>query len=420
MMFRPLPMLLAVSMLVHGQGPMQEFKVPNGLRCLLLENHERPIVRMELTARWDPALDPFVRKGTVGFLARLLESSGAGPYGRPEFNRAADDLGLVLSFEGRTDGFHWGVLADSRSQESAFEFLANVVFRPILDSPAVEAQRQVLLKEAAGTQLREGAIARFRWNLRDPGVTLVPGGAGLEHLELQDLWSLQRRLIRPENAVLILYGDLSLSQAKELAFLHLGVWGPSPVPAPTWLATPAPAGPKFTALLEGARAELWAASARPAPGGAREELLALLLQRAFRDPLGDLDLSFSLEPAGPLILKAGARDASRSALLPGAFLDRLNQLRSKGFTSEDLVRARIQWRARKAALALHPEVLVKELLQIPLDRDVEAVTVAEVNQTLTAWLEPEGLRYLLLGGDALTLKAAETAGLGTAVLVKPL
>ena len=420
MMLRPLPWLFAMACLVApAQAPVQEFKLANGLSCLLLENHERSMVRMELTARWDPALDPSVRNGMVGFLARLLESSGAGPYGRPEYNRAADDLGLVLSFEGRTDGFHWGVLTDSRSQEAAFEFLANGVFRPVIDSPAVEAERQILLKKAAGTPLREGAIARFLWNLQDPRVTLAPAGAGLDHLELQDLWTLQRRLIRPENAVLVLYGDLSLTQAKELAFLHLGVWGPSPVPAPAWAAARMPFGPKFTALLEGARAELWVGAPRSGPGGAKEELLAILLERAFRNPVGDLDLGLELDPAGPMIIRAAARDASKDPLLPGLLLDHLRLLGSQGFTAEELSRAKIQWRARNAALALHPEALLQSILRRPSAPAAEALTVAEVNQALSAWLQPEGLRYLLLGGDAATLKAAEKSGLGPAILVKP-
>jgi hypothetical protein len=425
MIRRLLPVLLALSPLVlRGQALEQPFTLPTGLKCILVESHERPLVRMELTVRWDPAGDPLVTSGQLGFLACLLESSGAGPYTRAEFNRAADDLGVTLAFEGRKDAFHWGLVTDSRSQEPAFELLAHAVFRPVFDKAVMEAQRQVLFKRAAGAPLRDLALARFLWNLQDPRVTLVPGGAGLERLELKNLLTLQRRLIRPENALLVLYGDLSLAQAKELTSLHLGVWGPTLEPSPAKVFAPPLAGPHFAALLEGGPgSELWAGVQRIGPGAAGvEEVLAILLERTSRTPSIGLKLTFSLLGGGPLLVKAEGRDAARDTLVAG-LVEALAQLRTKGFSDEDLQRAKVQWRARKAALPLHPEAMVHQILLNALnpstDQAVEALTVKEVNAAITAWLEPERLRYLLLGGDAGMLQAAKDAGLGAASLVKP-
>jgi predicted Zn-dependent peptidase len=425
MIRRLLPVLFALSpLLLRGQALEQAFTLPTGLKCILVESHERPLIRMELVVRWDPAGDPLVTNGQLGFLAGLLENSGAGPFSRAEFNRAGDDLGVTLGFDGRRDAFHWGLVTDSRSQEPAFELLAHAVFRPVFDRTVMEAQRQVLLKRAAGTSLRDLALNRFLWNLQDPKVTLVPGGAGLERLELIDLLSLHRRLIRPENALLVLYGDLSLAQARELASLHLGVWGPTLVPAPLKVfAEPLP-GPHFAAVLEGGSgAELWAGVQRVGTSAAGvEEVLAILLERTSRTPTTGLKLSFLLEDGGPLLIKAEGRDAARDTLVAG-LVEALAQLRTQGFSAEDLGRAKVQWRARKAALPLHPELLVHQILRKApgpaLDQAVEALTVKDVNAAMTAWLEPARLRFLLLGGDAGVLQAAKDAGLGAASLVKP-
>ena len=46
-----------------------------------------------------------------------------------------------------------------------------------------------------------------------------------------------------------------------------------------------------------------------------------------------------------------------------------------------------------------------------LARAVDQVTLAQVDQALKAWLDPERLRYLLLGADAPMLQMAEKAGL---------
>lgn len=425
MRFRPLPVLLALSsLLVHGQAAVQPFTLPTGLKCLLVENHERPLVRMELSLRVEPADEPWARNGHVGFLAALMGSAGAGPYTRAAFNRAADDLGLVYGFEGRRDAFHWSLVTDSRSQEPAFALLANAVFRSDFDSPQLEALRRSLLLRAAGASLRERAVAGFLWNLQDPQATLVPGGAGLERMDLQELLTLQRRLIRPENAVLALHGDLSLAQAKELATLHFGVWGPPAVPVPVLKTTvPVPAEVPFMALLEGSsRAELWVGAARStAPLGPEEPVLAVLLERLCRASGEGLNLELSLRPGGPWILKAGVRDVAKDALVPGV-MSLLDALRTKGFTAEELDRAKVLWRSRHLALPLHPEALLHGILAQTagpaMEQAVAAVTLAEVNKALTAWLEPARLRFLLLGGDADLLKAAEQAGLGRPALVR--
>jgi predicted Zn-dependent peptidase len=423
MIHRSLSVLLCLSGFVQaGQAGPQTFKLPTGLTCVLLENHDRPLVRMELKVRVAPAFLPWVQDGTVGFLARLLESTGAGTLGRPDFNRAADDLGLALAFEGRREAFQWTVLTDSRAEEQAMEFMANAVFRPILDSPALEAQRQVLIKKASTTPLREGAIARFLWAIQDPRATLEPGGAGLDHLELQEIMTLAQGLIRPERAELVLYGDLSLPQARELALLHLGVWGPSPVSLPV-KAPPALSGPRFAALLEGGTvAELWVGAIRKdSERPELEEVLGLLLEGISLTPFDGLDLAVSLQPSGPMLLKATGGDAARATLVSGLVVA-LDLLRTKGFSDGDLARAKERWRARNEARPLHPEAMARRLLRgaEPVSASaVEAVTAKDVNAALAAWLEPERLRFLLLGGDAAMLQAGEKAGLGKAVLVKP-
>ena len=421
MRFLPvLPALVCLSVL--GQTP-QTFKLPTGLTCVLVENHERPLVRMALTIPVDPALEPLVRKGTLGVLARVLETTGAGTYSRAEYNRAADDLGLQLTFEGRRDAFRWGVLTDSRSQEPALECLANAVFRPVLDSPAIETQRQALIKKAAATPLREEAMDRFLWAIQDSGATLAPKGAGLDHLEMPEVLALHQALVRPEHAVLVLYGDLSLPQARELVLLHLGVWGPGPAPALPQGAVPPQAAPRFSALLDGgAVAEVWAGAIRKGPGRPEvEALLSVLLEGIALTPFDGLDLTVSLEPAGPMLLKATGRDAAKATLV-GGLMVALDLLRTRGFSDGDLARAKVRWRARKVTRTLHPDSLVRGLLQDPEpipDQAVEALTPEVVNAALATWLEPEGMRFLLLGGDAGMLQAGEKAGLGKAVLVKP-
>jgi len=424
-MIRPALLALAVLAPALAAPALQEFILPTGLKCILVENHDRPMVRVELVTRWSPD-DPAVKDRTAAFLTLLLDRAGAGSYSRAAFNRAVDDLGMDFAFQSRLESCQWSLVADSRSQEAAFALLADAVFRPAFDGPMVEAQRQALIKQAGVPALRERGMARFQWSVLHPQAQALPLRTALDRVEFAGLQTLHRRLVRPELSTLAIYGDLSLAQARELALLHLGVWGPSPVPAP--VAAPEVAGADTTlAVLEARpRAELWAGAARPAKAGqaAAEELLAIMLARTGLAPSGKLELSATLTRGtrSILVLKAVAGETAREALVPGV-LAILDAWRTRGFTAEDLGRARIQWQAELASLPLHPQALLNRTLQGALDpelsRAVAAVSLQEVNGLLATWLAPAKLRFLLLGGDAALVQAAEAAGLGPVAQLTP-
>jgi hypothetical protein len=54
-----------------------------------------------------------------------------------------------------------------------------------------------------------------------------------------------------------------------------------------------------------------------------------------------------------------------------------------------------------------------------LARSVAAVTVKALDEAVTAWLQPDRLRFLLLGADAPLVQAAEQAGLGPTSILGP-
>ena len=116
-----------------------------------------------------------------------------------------------------------------------------------------------------------------------------------------------------------------------------------------------------------------------------------------------------------------ALQEQRDSLVDG-FTAGLEALRRTGISPADLAAARSQWKAGNVALPLHPERLLRALLDGRLEpallRAVDAVTVQSMNQALGDLLRPDRLRYLLLGPDAPQVQAAEKAGLGPAVMVE--
>jgi hypothetical protein len=412
-----LAVALAAALPAQGARDRQVFQT-GGLNCILVESHERPLIRMELVSRWDRSELPAGKEGIGGFLAEAMEAGGAGAYSRAAFHRALDALGMTYRFEARIGAFRWTLVADSRSQETAMELLTDAVVRPAFDGPLVETERKEVLRLAAAQGPRERGISRFLWSVGDPA-TMIPAGAlGLDRIEFKNLLDFRQRVIRPERATLVLYGDLNLAQAKQLVLMHLGIWGPAAQAPLQGVAVKAAASePRLLAVFGPGPAELWAGAPRPeASGPAVEALLPILLARASRARFGTFEMAFQLPPDGrtPLLIKAKVPPADRDTLVPG-FTAALADLRRSGFSQEDLASALIQWKAGNSVLALHPEALVRELADGRLEPDlalaVGQVTLAQIDQVLKAWLDPERLRFLLLGADAPMLQAAEKAGM---------
>jgi len=408
---------------LQAQPAIQTFTLPTGLRCVLMEKHDQPHIRVELTTRWNAAEEPPARKGLAPFLAAMMRAGGAGPYTRPDFNRAMDDLGLQFVFESQRCAFRWILGTDSRSQEPAMELLADAVFRPVFDGPMVEARRQALVQQSSSISLRDLGVARFLWNLGDPGAEPPPSRQGVNSIDFNDLQAFRRRVLVPGASTLVIYGDLSLTQAKELIHLHFGLWGGETRAEPAKAAPESGPGDRLVASLDPSpEAELWAGRepyAGPAEVG---ELLAILLEQGPRAVAPGLALACSLESGRPLLIKLKAGAAGR-AVLVGGLRSTLEDLRSRGFTAQEVTRARLRWKARLTALPLHPGDLIHRYGQGVLDpgfqAKVEAVGVQQINSALASLLAPDALRYLLLGGDDELVQAAEKAGLGPVTLVKP-
>jgi hypothetical protein len=427
----PAPALPAVPV---QAPPPQTFVLPSGLHCVLLENHERPLIRMVMADRWEAAELPQGKEGLGGFLALAMASGGAGPHTRAGFHLAVEGLGMDYRFQARMGAYRWTVVADSRSQEAAMELLTDAVARSAFNGPQVEGERQDLIKHAVASSARERAQARFLWAIGAPEATIPPGVAAVERIEYQDLLDFRRRVVRPELAVLALFGDLNLTQAKQLALMHLGIWGPGPqaplaaVPPRAGTRPPTPE-PRLLAVLDATPgAELWAGASRPAEGSgpAAEALLPLLLARVSWRCFGDLAPTFQLRPelggrpARCLRIQLQVAGAARERM-PAGFMGALEALRRDGFSAEELADARSQWQQGRAALVLHPDQLLERTLDGQLDpgliRAVDQATLAELNQALRAWLDPQRFRFLLLGADAALVQAAEKAGMAPSTLI---
>ncbi|WP_275975710.1 M16 family metallopeptidase [Geothrix terrae] len=424
---RPLAALAAITLTLPGQAQTsirpQTFSLPNGMRVVLLEDHERPLVRARLNVLLSRDLET-VHPGLAALALRVLGHSDAGAFGVDEFEQLLAGAGIELVPALRADGLSWNLLARSRDQDLALGLLADRAFRSVATSLTLETDRLASWRETE--RLEASPRAKLRLLLEPDWTLQAPTLDHLSAINHPDLLAFYARALRPDRAVLILQGDLGLEQAKRLVLLSFGTWtvqAPPPVPA-TAQATAKTTADAQTPTQTPTQAATASASAPAAPQAprilVRSPRPALLAMAVAAQP-EDLDpesaaLLALLLPGDPALAPAQLRLESRNlvgeleadpsgsaASAETSMLERLQAIRQRGFTEADLHRAQAAWSESRALITLHPEAQVAEALAEARGGSVsparvQALSVETLNQGLRRWLDPARIRTGVLAG----------------------
>ena len=202
--------------------------LPNGLRVLVAENHNAPLVSFRTLIRSGADHDTHATAGLASITADLLDE-GAGTR---DAIRIAEDLGLLGAVLGT--GADWDasyVSADvlARNDDPAMEIIADVTARATLPPEDLERVRAERLNELLQQRNEPSAIAgkRFSHLLYGTGAygNSVGGNAdSIARIAIDDVRAFYARHYVPNNSAVIVSGDVEPARAIELIMRTLGDW----------------------------------------------------------------------------------------------------------------------------------------------------------------------------------------------------
>ena len=209
--------------------PVQKQKLANGLAVWIVEQHEVPVVQLNLIIRAGSAVDPPGKFGVASMTAAMLDE-GAGTRSALELADAIEFLGATVS---TTSSFDYSAVRTSVPVARIAETLplmADVAMRPAF--PAGELERLRKERLTALLQARDDPAALI--SIAFPRLVFGPahrygtpaGGtaAELKALTLDDLRAFHRAYYRPENATLIVAGDVTAATVMPLLETAFGSW----------------------------------------------------------------------------------------------------------------------------------------------------------------------------------------------------
>jgi len=227
--------------------PVEE-TLPNGLRVIVIERRETPLISAQLLIKNGGEVDAPELAGLADMTANLL-TKGTQTRDATKIAQEIESLGGSLDSGARWDSSFASVGVMSSKIPQAMEILADVVRRPTFKSEEVERLRQQYLDNVTLALGDPGTIARFvaaRVVFGDSAYGHPVSGTteSLTRITAADIAKMHSRYYRPDNAILVIGGDIGAKDGIALATKYFGDWQKPTTPMPSLSAAMEGAGSK--------------------------------------------------------------------------------------------------------------------------------------------------------------------------------
>ncbi len=217
-----------------GPAPALQLPTPtvhtlaNGLQVISVRRAGLPLVTAQVVVRSGGEMDPPHLAGLADLTATLLTRGAAGR-SAPQIADAAETLGGSLSADAGWDQSAVSMTVTTPRLPQALALLATVVRQP--DFSAAELKRaqtqaidDVRLELSQPSALAELAVSRSVFGGGAYGHARSGTPTSIARIRRADVQHLHDALYRPDNAILILAGDITPAQAQEWAQASFGDW----------------------------------------------------------------------------------------------------------------------------------------------------------------------------------------------------
>jgi zinc protease len=232
-----LPALPGVEAPKAVKFPKAEFaKLDNGLELIVLEDHEAPLVEIALVIKAGDIYAPPEASMLASLTASLL-AEGTTRHKKAELDALVDATGGTLNSRTIDELAVIGADVLARDADFALRTIAEEVTAPLFPQESFKKLQDQIIQGIAsqksspfGLALRMGK--RVVYGEKSAYGRPFASDAEVRAITRDQVVEFHRRHYGPQNAMLVVAGDVTLAKAKALAQKHLGKWkGGEPVAA---------------------------------------------------------------------------------------------------------------------------------------------------------------------------------------------
>lgn len=201
--------------------PYQRFFLNNGLEVIVHEDHSSKIAVFNLLYKVGSRFEKQGKTGLAHFFEHLMFGSSANV---PVFDRELELVGGSCNAFTSPDITNYYMTLPAANIETAFWLESDRMLQLTLSEKTIETQRKVVMEEYKQRYLnqpygdvwhhmRDLAFEKhpYRWP------TIGQNLSDIEGYSREDVWEFYQTHYHPGNAILVVAGDVSLSQIEKLA-----------------------------------------------------------------------------------------------------------------------------------------------------------------------------------------------------------
>jgi predicted Zn-dependent peptidase len=439
-------------------GPAPSLKLPaiqkhtlsNGLGVWIIEQHEVPLAQINVIVRSGSAADPIGKYG-VGSLTAAMLDEGAGSRSSLDLADAIEFLGANLSTTSSFDSSAIRMSVPVAKLAEALPLMADVALRPTFPATDLERLRKERLTGLLQARDNVGALVQLAFPRMVFGPTHRYGTsanglpATIETLTVDDLKTFYRAHFRPENATVLVVGDLTPALALPMLEKAFGGWKSEGMAA---LVAEVPTAPQLGRRQvylvdkpEAAQSQIrigWVGVSRSTPDYAVLEVLNTVLGGSFTSRLNQnlrekngyaygassaFDMRLS---AGPFLAAAGVQtDKTADALreffnelngilspVPAEELTKAKNYVALGFPSEFETTGDLARKLEELVIYGLPDTTFNSFVT-----NVTAVTAADLQRAAARYIQPEKMAVVVVGDRKLIEGPIRALNLGPITIV---
>jgi zinc protease len=208
-------------------GDYQSFTLDNGLKVILVENHKVPVVSYQLTVNVDPVMqgDAVGYVGTTGELLR----KGTLKRNKQQIDEQIDFMGASLNT------YENGIFASSlkKHSETLLTIMSDVLLNPTFPEDELEKSKKQSISGLTASETDPNSIAdRVAQKLiygKHPYSELVTKET-VGNITREKCVNYYNTYYKPNVSYLVIVGDITLKESKDLAKKYFGTWVKGIVP----------------------------------------------------------------------------------------------------------------------------------------------------------------------------------------------
>lgn len=416
----------------------QEFTLTNGMKVLVVENHKLPRVSFSLTIDNTPETEG--TKAGVSSIVGAMMGNGTTSIPKETFNEEIDFLGARLSFSS-SGAFASGL---SKYSDRILELMADATIHPLIVEEEFNKEKERLIEGLKTQEKSVDAVAgrvggALSYGINHPYGEFVSTET-VNNVNFGDISAFYEESFNPNNAYLVVIGDIEFEKIKEQIENRFGNWKKSldiQTNVPEALPNAQYTQINFVDMPNAVQSNISLTNnvnlkmndpdyhavliANKILGGGFSSYLNMNLREKHGYTYG----ASSRVGADKYVSRFSTGTAVRNAVTDSAVvqtLKEINRIKTEPVNAEDLKNAKAKY-AGDFVLALeNPQTVARYALNIKLNdlpkdfyetflQKINAVTADDVNRVANKYFKPENARIVVVGKGSDVLENLEKTGI---------